>query len=372
MKVLLISPKDPDRPGKLKFLVGGENTFTRGLLANPPSGVEYIHHDQALEEGQIVYTGLQKPLSYLIKGRILPLDVGFQCFEIKKKFDLIHCHVYCLKLQGIQAPVVLSDSSSNLLFLKDYLGWGKTRIVVSYALRKCLVKRLDIYDQNLNLKGVPLVVWSKFAKRIHVDLGADPKRIVVIPPGIEKARFKKRKHQGINILFVGVWFKRKGGPLLLEAYKVLKKKYPEIKLTLIGQVPKGTRLPKDIWQRDFVPREKLMREIFPQADILVLVPPVAEGYGLVVHEAASYGIPSIVSRVYALPELVEDRKTGFVIAPGNLEELIKKLETLIRDPQLREKMGRGAKKRFEEKFWIQKTNQKLLEVYQEASREISK
>ncbi len=368
MRVLLISPKDPDKPGKLQFLMGGENTFTRGLLANPPPGVEYLHHNQALEQGKIVYTGFQRPLSYLIKGRILPLDVGFQCLEIKEKFDLIHCHVYCLKLSGVPTPVVLSDSSSNLLFLRDYLGWGKSRIAASYTLRKFLVKKLDIYDQNLNLKNAPLVVWSELAKRIHVGLGADPKKIVVIPPGIEKARLKKKKHRGINILFIGVWFKSKGGPLLLEAYKVLKKKYPEINLILIGQAPKGISLPKGVWQKDFVPREKLMREIFPKADILVLVPPVAEGYGLVVHEAASYGIPAVVSHVYALPELVEDKKTGFVIAPGNLEELVEKLEILVKNHPLRKKLGKEAKKRFLSKFWIKKTNEKLLQVYRAAIR----
>lgn len=365
MRVLFISPKDPDKPGKLKFLVGGENTFTRTLLANPPSGVEYIHHSQALKEGKIVYTGCQRPLSFLMKARILPLDAGFQCFEIREKFNLIHSHTHCLKLKNYAGPVVLSDSSSNILFLRDYLSWGKTRIAASYTLRKFLAKKLDIYDQNLNLKDAPLIVWSEFAKRIHEKLGADPKKIVVIPPGIEAARLRKRKHRGTNILFIGVWFKRKGGPLLLEAYKVLKKKYPEINLILIGQAPKGISLPKGVWQKDFVPREKLMREIFPKADILVLVPPVAEGYGLVVHEAASYGIPAVVSRVYALPELVVDKKTGFAIAPGNLEELVEKLEILVKNHPLRKKLGKEAKKRFLDKFWIKRTNEKLLRVYQE-------
>lgn len=365
MKVLLVSPKDPDKPGKLKFLVGGENTFTRSLLTNSPSGVEYIHHQQALEEARIAYTNFQKPLSYLVKGRILPLDVGFQCLEIKEEFDLIHCHVHPLKFTPPGCPVVLSDSSSNILFLRDYVGWGKTRIAASYVLRKFLVKKLDIYDQNLNLKDAPLVVWSNFAKKVHQDLGCDPKKIVVIPPGIPMLPGKKKKHKGFNILFIGIWFKRKGGPLLLEAYEILKKKYPEINLTLIGQVPKGTRLPKDTWHRNYLPREKLIKEIFPKADVLVLVPPKAEGYGLVVHEVASLGIPSIVSRVYALPEIVSDQETGFVTSPSDLEALIDSLERLIKNKDLREKMGQAAKKRFLKEFWIKETNKKLLKVYRE-------
>lgn len=365
MKVLLFSPKDPDKPGKLKFLVGGENTFTKNLLSHPPLGVNYVHYSEALRQGSIVYTGLQKPLSCLMKIRILPSDAGYQCIEVRDKFDLIHSHAYCLQLRNYSGPVILSDSSSNILFLKDYLGWSETRIKALYSLRKFLARRFDIYDQNLNIKESPLVVWSEFARKVHIELGVNPSQIVVVPPGIEKARFRIKKHQGINILFVGVWLQRKGGLLLLEAYRILKREFPNVRLTLIGELPRGVKLPKDVWQQDFVPRKKLMRETFPLTDILVLTPPVAEGYGLVVLEAASFGIPAIVSRVYALPELVEDKKTGFVITPGNLEELIKKLEILITDHSLREKMGEEAQKKFFREFWTQKTNKILLRVYQE-------
>lgn len=362
----MISPKDPEKPGDLKLLVGGENTFTRSLLEAPPPGVEYIHHSQALEEGSIVYSRFQKPLSFLIKARILPPDAGIWSLEVKEKFDLIHCHAYCLKLANYSGPIVLSDSSSNILFLKDYLGWGEKRIAFGYKMRGLVSRSFDIYDPNLNLKRAKLVVWSRFAKRVHQELGCDPKKIVVVPPGIEKLPVKKKKHQGFNILFVGIWFERKGGPQVLEAYRLLKKKYPKIRLFLIGQVPKGEKLPKDVWHKSFLPRERLISEIFPQADVLVLVPPVAEGYGLVVLEAACLGVPSIVSRVYALPELVEDGKTGFVISPGSVKELSEKLELLIKNPHLKEKMGQQAQKRFLEKFWIEKTNEKLLKVYQEA------
>lgn len=367
MKVLLVSPLDPKKPAKLKLLVGGENTFSRSLLAHPPRGVEYLHHTQALREGKIIYSGWQKPLQALMKTRILPLDAGIHSFEIREKFDLIHCHVYSLHLQNYSGPVVLSDSSSNLFFLRDYLGWSERRIRLSYKIRELVSRNLDIYDPNLNLKKVKkLIVWSNFAKKIHQELSGDPKKMVVIPPGIEKLPVKKKKHKSFNILFVGIWFQRKGGPLLLEAYKLLKKKYPEIKLTLIGQLSRRERLPKDCWHQDYLPREKLIKDIFPLADVLVLVPPKAEGYGLVVNEAACLGIPSIVSSVYALPELVKDKETGFIIPPYDLNALIERLERLIKDKSLAGKMGEMAQKRFEKEFWIRETNKKLLEVYHEA------
>lgn len=369
MKVLLISPKDPppQEINNLKYLVGGENTFTQALLNNPPSGVKYTHHNQALEEKKISHTSWQKPLSYLVKMRLLPPDAGVQALMVNPDFDLIHCHAYCLKLKNYSGPVVLSDSSSNYLFLRDYLGWSKTRINLSYQLREMVSKNFNLYDPNLNLEKVKkLIVWSNFAKKVHQELGADSRKIVVIPPGIAKLPGKKIKHKGFNILFVGIWFKRKGGPLLVEAYRILKKKHPEISLTLIGQVSKGTRLPPDTFHQDYLPRERLIKEIFPKTDVIVLIPPLAEGYGLVVLEAASLGIPSIVSQVYALPEIVQDQKTGFIIPPSDLDALVNRLERLIKEKSLVEKMSQAAKNRFLKEFWIKKTNEKLLKIYQEA------
>lgn len=380
MKVLLISPKDPPQHQMtdLKYLVGGENTFTQNLLEHPPRGTSFVHYQDALRDKKISYLPLQNIYSTAMKVRILPLDSGIQAIKLNEKFDLIHCHTYCLYLRasfslGVErrtpprCKVVLSDSSSNYLFLRDYLCWSRTRIKLSYKLRQFICSRLNIYDPNLNLYHArKLIVWSNFAKEIHKDLGADPQKIIVIPPGIEKLQCKKMPHKRFNILFIGIWFERKGGQVLLEAYQLLKKRYPDITLTIVGQIPKDMALPEDVWHKDYLPREKLIKEIFPKSDILVLVPPVAEGFGVTVLEAASIGIPAIVSNIYALPEIVEDQKTGFVIPASNTGALVEKLETLIKNKLLLQKLGDQARERFEEKFWIKRTNEKLLEVYWEA------
>lgn len=367
MKVLLVSPKDPDRPENLKHLMGGENTFTRTLIENSPPGVDYVHYQAALKDRRIAYTVFQSSLSALMAARIIPPDSGFQALKLNEKFDLIHSHTYCLKLKNYTGPVILSDSSSNTLFLKDYLRWSKLRIDFSYNVRRRISNKLAIYDPNLNLyKAKKLIVWSNFAKKVHEKLGCPSQKIEVIPPGINQLPGGKIKHSGFNILFVGVWFERKGGLLVLKSYRILKEKYPQVRLHIIGEIPKGLKLSKDIWQKNYVPRPHLIKEIFPFADVLILVPPVAEGYGLVVLEAASLGIPSIVSSVYALPELVENGKTGFVITPNNVNELVEKLEILINNVDIRQKFGQAAQERFMKKFWIEKTNRGLLKVYENA------
>lgn len=366
LKVLLISPLDPDVPGNLKFLMGGENTYTRILMSYPPSGVKYVHYIKALEDGKIGYTFLNNLLAFLVKFRILPLSAGSKCFKIKDGFDLIHCHAYSIKIDQ-KVPIILSDSSSNYLFLRDYINWPEWRIKLGYKCRKWLFGKLGVIDSDVNLAETKrLVVFSKFGFRIHRQLGADGRKMTIVPPGLPKPPYfaKSKKSEVVNILFVGIWFERKGGLDVVWAFKVLSQKYKDIRLTIVGPVPKNVSIdhPK-IKQVDYVPREKLIRDYFPNANVFVIVPPKVEGFGFAVLEAMSFGIPCIISNVCALPELVEDGKTGFVIKPGSLDELIERLETLIRNENLRIKMGEISRRRFLEKFEIRKSNEQLLKVY---------
>lgn len=370
MEILLIAPKDPKVASELKYLMGGENTYTSTLLGYPPQNVKYTHFQEALENGEITYTLWQKFLSLFIKTRILPIDTGYACIKLNKKFDLIHCHVYSLKVSGkIRPPIILGDSSSNYLFLRNYLHWHPIRIKLQYLLRYMLHKIIGVYDRELYLYNArKLIVFSQAAKLMHITLGANIEKIDVVPPGLPDRKIERiSSKKTINILFAGVWFERKGGKVLLQAYNRIQKKYKNIQLTILGQLPKGIAFRnKRIKQYDYVSYDRLIHEFYAKADIFVLVPPKAEGFGMVVVEAASFGIPAIVSSVYALSEIVKDGQTGFVIRPGSVEELVVALEKLITNKKLREKMGKAAKERFMRKFWIEKTNRKLLKVYKEA------
>ncbi len=349
--------------------MGGENTYTQTLLANPPNGVKYTYFRDALISGEIVYTKWQVILTWLIKLRLIPPDAGYQCIRMNKKFDLIHSHVYNVKLDGDNlAPVILSDSSSNYLFLRDYLGWGRARINFFYSIKRFIAKKLNIYDQTLNLKDAMLIVWSEFARKIHTSLGVDGKKIAVVYPGILKRKLmNKKRARRLNILFIGLWFERKGGMVLLNAYEILKKRYPDIHLTLLGPLPKNVKINRlDITQIDFVSYDKLLNEYYPKADIFVLVPPKAEGFGMVSVEAASFSIPLVASDVYALPEIVKDGVTGLVIKPRNVNALAAALDKLIRNKKLREQMGANGRARFSRKFTTEAMNKQLLRIYRES------
>lgn len=368
IEVLLVSPKDPKVPSDLKLLVGGENTYTNRLLDFPPENVRYTHHSEALKKGYIEYTFWQKTLSLILGLRILPPDAGYQCFRLKKKFDLIHCHAYSLKLDGeIKPPVVLGDSSCNYLYLSKYLHWPKIQIKISHFIRRQIHRFLDVYDPIWTReKAKFLVVMSDFAKKLHFELNKVG-NIVVIPPGIpdHTKEIKTKYHKDlIQILFVGVWFERKGGLILIKAFRKLIKDIPKtaLKLLLIGQLPRGVDLPAKTEHIEFVPYDVLLNK-YIQSDIFVLVPPEVEGYGLAVEEAMSFGLPIVVSDVCALSERVVDGENGLVIKPGNVNDLTKALEFLVRNTTVRRKMGESSRKKYIKTFSIIPTGKKLAKLY---------
>lgn len=70
----------------------------------------------------------------------------------------------------------------------------------------------------------------------------------------------------------------------------------------------------------------------------------------VVLEYHSAGVPIVASRVGSIPEAVEDGKTGLLAAPGNAQDLGDKLNRLLRDADLRRRMGLAARTRAETRF----------------------
>lgn len=75
-----------------------------------------------------------------------------------------------------------------------------------------------------------------------------------------------------------------------------------------------------------------------------------EGFGMVCLEAAYFGKPVVVTNVGGLPEAIEDNVTGFVVQ--NDEELLEKIVALLKDEELRNRLGEVGRERVKKYFLI--------------------
>jgi glycosyltransferase involved in cell wall biosynthesis len=82
--------------------------------------------------------------------------------------------------------------------------------------------------------------------------------------------------------------------------------------------------------------------------------------------AYTFGRPVIATRVGGLPEVVEDGRSGFLVAPGSTEELTAALLSIINDPQRAAEMGRYARHLSETRFSWQPIAQQMIDIYEAA------
>lgn len=97
-------------------------------------------------------------------------------------------------------------------------------------------------------------------------------------------------------------------------------------------------------------------EFLPTLDVLVLGSAArSEGTPTVIIEGMSLGLPVIATRVGGVPELVDHGVTGFLVEPGDVEDLARRMRQLAADPALRADMGRRARIKAEAEFTLETT-----------------
>ena len=176
---------------------------------------------------------------------------------------------------------------------------------------------------------------------------------------IDTGRFAKR-----HILFVGVDWERKGGPVLLDAFRRLRDTLPDVRLTVVGCSPDIDEPGVDIVGR--VPLEEVAR-YYRSASVFCL-PTLNEPFGLVLLEAFSYGLPVVATRIGAIPEIVTQGESGYLVSPQDSRELADALALLLTDPARCERFGAFGRNRLAHRYSWEDTSMKLAAHIERAAR----
>jgi glycosyltransferase involved in cell wall biosynthesis len=188
------------------------------------------------------------------------------------------------------------------------------------------------------------LVMSAFIRDSLVeDYGCDPSRVEIVgaapnlpapdaPP--DNAGYTNR-----TILFVGVDWERKGGPLLIEAFRMVREKLPDARLVIAGSSPPVQMPGVEIAGR--VPLSEISRLLLRSC--VLALPSRREPQGVNVIEALMHGIPVVATRIGALPEMIEDGVTGRIVPPGDAPALAAALVELLADPALCRRYGEAGR-----------------------------
>lgn len=212
-----------------------------------------------------------------------------------------------------------------------------------------------------------VVVAVSHAVRRHLLAGGlAPERVVVVHNGIRLDRFvpvpaeNARRASGRDPAtpIVGLFGRlapEKGQEVALQAWPMVAEQVPAAKLLMVGQGRSMDRIRALVARLNVQDSVELLGytprpwELMCACDVVVQ-PSLREGLSLSAIEAMALERPVVASDVDGLSEVVEHGQTGVLVPSGDAHRLAEAIVTLLRDPELRRRMGAAGRRRAMEQF----------------------
>ena len=238
--------------------------------------------------------------------------------------------------------VLMIDYTTSLS--KNYPGWAPFR---SELKKRLFLEKLVLVNAEL------IFSTSENTRRSLIEhYGVDPKKVVTTGYGLNLDDLKvfNKEYDGKTILFIGMDFERKGGFVLLEAFKKVREEIPQARLIIIGPNKDIYRIEGEgVESLGNISDRKMIEKFYEEASLFVM-PSLCEPFGLVFLEAMSYKIPCIAANRDAMPEIIQDGKNGFLVPPGDSQALANRIIFLLKDKVYMKQLGENARDFVEKNF----------------------
>jgi D-inositol-3-phosphate glycosyltransferase len=295
-------------------------------------------------------------------------------------FDVIHSHYWLSGWAG-----VLLKEKLNLPLANSFHTLGRVKDLTRRSDERRSEVIRTITEEEVIARSDCVVASTPFEFEDLVEhYSADPARLCTSPPGIrhdvfhpgdqEAARMWTGLDRGPVILFAGRIQPLKGLDVAIEALAMMRTR--QARLVVIGG-PSGTEgeaemqrltklacdlgVPGRITFIPPLPREQLVA--FYQAADVVIMPSRSETFGLVAAEAQSCGTPVVAANVGGLRFIIEDGKSGLLVAGHDPADYAAALDRVLTDMELSAKLSAGALEHSQRFSW-ETTVSRLLELYE--------
>ena len=372
------------------------DVFTRSQDEHVP----HVLHDLGYQNRVVhIPAGPEVPLPKMELERYIPKFVaGIEEFSNTKNihYDIIHSHYW---MSGLAAIDLSNTWGIPFIQMFHTLGLMKNRIARSPGEME---GEYRIQGEKLVISKAERIIAATLAEKSQLEFlyEAPSSKISVIPPGVDTRHFypidkdEAKEVVGISpethlILYVGRIEPLKGIDNLIQAIALLQKQdslqcCPH-DLVIIGGEPDAkpevmnaemARLQdmvEELQIENFViflgKQDQQILPYYYSAAEMVVMPSHYESFGMVALEAMACGKPVIASQVGGLAFLVRDGETGFVIPGNDVEKLAGRLTDLIKNKELREKLGKQSAEYAQLYSW-ETISSKMIELYNQILEKI--
>lgn len=254
------------------------------------------------------------------------------------RFDLI------VQVQTVCGPGTERDGVPYVVYTDNTMALTQRHYPAWAALSPRRAEWWMRYEAQVCRSAEAVFTFSEFARRSVIDdYGDSPEHVISIGAGANQwlDELGQKDYSSGRALFVGVDFERKGGAVLLDAWRRVRERLPDAELLIAGPRDEPTEsLPPGVDWIGWVDRSGLA-ELYRSASAFVL-PSTFDPCPNVFREAMGYGLPCVGTDCCAIPEIIDDGRTGRVVPIGDPQALANALIELLSDPAGAETMGRAA------------------------------
>lgn len=326
-------------------------------------------------EGPFSQEARELGIRTIVFNNINPLHVQRELLKEVQEggYDILHCHgskanfFGMLMRKKLHIPVVSTVHSDPEL---DYMGRPLANATYGLANRVSLRYR-DGW-----------VAVSDSVKELLIGYGYDADRIHIIYNGIafpENLSYLPRAEylQGLGIdwdedcVIYGIAARLspvKDVPTLIRAFASAVKSCPNIRLLIAGdgeQCAELETMAKEMCPTDtvrFIGWQTDMNSFYHSVNVNMLSS-ISEAFPYAITEGARMCCATISTAVGGVPKVVEDEKTGFLVEPGDWEEMARRIVQLAQDQNLRSNLGRRICDKVRREFSAEVMAQKQVEFY---------
>jgi glycosyltransferase involved in cell wall biosynthesis len=349
--VLLVAKGPPDR--------GGISAYVQGILASDLARTHRVYllnlfRDEALQGGRFTSRNILRTL----------VD-AWMVWRASRNFEIVHTHTALIPhVTLLRAGFLALAGRIRRRRVVVHVHSGRSAQWLSTKPRRLLAR--------VALLPAHCVVTVSAATQRTLTPILGPNRVRLIDNGVELADFGPpgQPHDPPRILYAGVLSPRKGLLDLLEASAILTRRDLAHEILLVGGTPeRGASEEAEVREAAGPTTQFLgaqphhaMAALYRDADLLCL-PSWTEGMPLSILEAMATGLPVVATAVGDIPRAVADGLTGRLVPPRDPQALAAALDPLLRNADLRRRMGAAGRRRAEENFGMDQTCRALAQLY---------